>query len=120
MKRTKLMLIIISVIFISSLLLCFWMMRPAKENTVEIVQDGIVLYRFDLDTAENQQLVINYAGKTNTVLIEDGKICITDADCPDHTCVHMGWLQTEAMPIICLPNRLVIQFAQSGEAYADA
>ncbi len=118
MKRTKIFLIIAAAIFIFSLVLCFWGMRPAQTNTVEIVQDGTILYRFDLDNTENQQIEISYNGKVNTVLIENGKICIINADCPDNTCVHMGWLKSEALPIVCLPNRLVIQYTQSGEADA--
>ncbi len=116
MKRTKILLLIAVVIFTFSLTLCFWVMRPAQTNIVEIVQDGTVLYRLDLNNTENQEIEISYHGKINTVLIENGRICITNADCPDNTCVHMGWLESEAMPIVCLPNRLVIQYAQSGEA----
>lgn len=33
-----------------------------------------------------------------------------EAECPDHTCINMGWLDSAA-PIVCLPNRLVIRFA---------
>ena len=36
-------------------------------------------------------------------------------ECPDHTCVEMGWLNSET-PIVCLPNHLLIRFAKhSGE-----
>lgn len=118
MKRIKILLITAAAIFALSLAFCFWIIRPAQTNTVEIVQDGTTLYRFDLNNTENQQIEISYNGKVNTVLIENGKICITNADCPDNTCVHMGWLTAEGLPIVCLPNRLVIQYIQSGEADA--
>lgn len=115
MKRTKILLIIAAVVFALSLVLCFLETHPAQTSTVEIVQDGTILYRFDLNDTENQEIEVSYNGRINTVLIENGKICIVNADCPDNTCVHMGWLESEALPIICLPNHLVIQYAQSGE-----
>ena len=41
------------------------------------------------------------------------------ADCPDQICVHMDWL--EAAPIVCLPNRLSIQYADGeGASGLDA
>lgn len=118
MKKTKILLFIAAAIFILSFSLCLWVMHPAQTNTVEIVQDGMVLHRLDLNHTENQEIEISYHGKINTVFIENGRICIINADCPDNTCVHMGWLESEAMPIVCLPNRLVIQFVQSRETDA--
>ena len=42
--------------------------------------------------------------------IKDRQIRVKDADCPDKTCVGMGWLSSSSMPIVCLPHKLVIQF----------
>lgn len=80
---------------------------------VNIVQDGTVLYTFDLDTAQDQTLEMEYEGRINTVQIEDGSIRMLKAECPDKTCIHMGWLDSKAMPIVCLPNHLSIEFADS-------
>ena len=88
------------------------LMRPHGTD-VQIVQDGVVLYRFDLSTAENQTIDIEYDGRINTVQIENGKIRMFSADCPDHICVRMGWLESGALPIVCLPNRLVIEFTDA-------
>lgn len=84
-----------------------------KKNTVNIVRDSKVLYTFDLSKAEDTTFDIDYNGSTNTVEIKDGKIRVLKADCPDNTCVHMGWLSSSAMPIVCLPNHLVIEFAEN-------
>lgn len=61
---------------------------------------GNVLYTFDLS-------------RSNTIQIQDGKICVQAAECPDQTCVHMGYLSDSGLPIVCLPNRLVIQFSNA-------
>ena len=35
---------------------------------------------------------------------------VTDAGCPDKICVNHGELRTEMLPIVCLPNRLIITY----------
>ena len=46
---------------------------------------------------------------TNTVTVRDGKVAVTQADCPDHYCMDRGWCDS-GTPIVCLPNRLVLKF----------
>lgn len=118
MKKTTILLVIALLIFINSLIFCWLVLRPAGATEVEIVQDGTVLYRFDLAEIQNQTITVTYNGRSNTIQIQDSKICVTEAECPDHTCVHMGWLQSKAMPIICLPNRLVIRYAEGNDVDA--
>ncbi|MCB5252106.1 MAG: NusG domain II-containing protein [Candidatus Cloacimonadaceae bacterium] len=44
----------------------------------------------------------------NTVQIQDGKARMLSSDCPDKRCVRQGF--NKSMPIICLPNRIVLEF----------
>ena len=90
-----------------------WTLRMPHGTQVNIVQDGKVLFNIDLVSAENQTLEIEYEGRINTVQIENGRIRMLEAECPDKTCVHMGWLDSKAMPIVCLPNHLSIEFVDS-------
>ncbi len=51
----------------------------------------------------------------NTFQIKAGKVSMVHADCPDKRCVKQG--SSNKLPIICLPNKLVIQIkSQDGEA----
>lgn len=83
--------------------------RPDTE-LVEIVQDGEVLHRINLAQAEDQTIRVEYEGRVNGIEIKDHQIHMLEAECPDHTCINMGWLDSAA-PIVCLPNHLVIRFA---------
>lgn len=85
-------------------------MTAKPKNTVRIVSDGEVLYTIDLSTAEDTTLTIERGGHQNIVEISDRQIRVRDADCPDKTCVRMGWLSSSSMPIVCLPHKLVIEF----------
>ena len=43
------------------------------------------------------------------VEIKDGKVAVTEADCPDKICVRHGPTDQTADPIVCLPHTLVVQ-----------
>lgn len=111
-KQVKFLMIAAGAIFVLGIIGSWFVLRPTESRMIEIVQDGTVLYTFDLTTAENQEIIITSAeGSTNTVTIEDGEICISHADCPDLTCVKTGVLYSESLPIVCLPNKLIIRFS---------
>lgn len=112
-NKYKILIGVCALIFALGIVGSAVVMLLPKKNTVNIVRDSKVLYTFDLSKAEETTFDIDYNGSTNTVEIKDGKIRVLKADCPDNTCVHMGWLSSSAMPIVCLPNHLVIEFAEN-------
>lgn len=89
------------------------------KNTVNIRRDGELLYSFDLSNTEDSIIEIPYGDSMNVVEIKDGRIRVKSALCPDKTCVDTGWLSSSGMPIVCLPNHLVIEYAD-GENEVDA
>ena len=44
--------------------------------------------------------------------IQDGKIAVLEADCPDHICMAMGY-RSGGAPIACLPNGLILSFSDA-------
>lgn len=109
--RYKTLIIIIIVIFLSGVGGSLFVLFSGSTNTVNILSDGKLIESVDLNTSPDREIVVEYEGRTNTVEIKDGKIRVIDAQCPDHTCIRMGCLENAAMPIVCLPNRLVVEFA---------
>lgn len=111
-KPVKILLLTAALLLLAGILGTIFVLRPAKSRTVEIVQDGRVLYTIDLETALDGEIVITSPeGRTNTVMIENGTIRMSAAQCPDQTCVKQGVLSSESLPIVCLPHRVVIRFA---------
>ena len=51
----------------------------------------------------------------NTIRVSHGAIQVVDADCPGHDCVEQGAISDGAIPIVCLPHRLVIEIEQDDE-----
>ncbi|MCR5826081.1 MAG: NusG domain II-containing protein [Oscillospiraceae bacterium] len=89
---------------------------PVEGTVVEVVQDGVVLREIDLSAVrEAYSFVVTWPdGGSNTVLVEPGRICVAEADCPDGLCVRQGWLSDRGAPLVCLPHRLVIRLKGEG------
>lgn len=109
--KKKWPLLLVGCLLLAGILGCILVMRFPHTSTVEILQDGKLLYQRDLSQAENQIIEVEYDGRVNTIQIQDGRIRMLEADCPDHICIQMGWLDTAA-PIVCLPNHLIVQFSE--------
>lgn len=43
------------------------------------------------------------------VVIQDGTVRVSEADCPDQICVRKGATNQTADPIACLPNGLIVE-----------
>ena len=54
-----------------------------------------------------------------TAAVQDGEIYMESAECPDQICVEHGPLRPGGTPIVCLPNRLSIQWIER-DAAVDA
>ncbi len=108
-----------ALIFLGGIGGMLWNLTRSHDRQVEILQDGKILYTLDLAQAEDQTFTVTYGGRINEIEIRDHQIRVKAADCPDQICVHMDWL--EAAPIVCLPNRLSIQYADGeGASGLDA
>ena len=49
------------------------------------------------------------------VTIQDGMVFMEEANCPDQICVREGPTNQTADPIVCLPNRLVVEVCAAGD-----
>lgn len=117
-KQVKICLVLVAVIVIAAIAALLIIMQPHSKsgnenNYIEIIQDNEVLCIIDLNSESDRTFRIEYNGGWNEIKIESGTICISDADCPDRTCVKSGVLKYKNLPIICLPHRLVVRFADS-------
>ena len=85
-----------------------------SEAVVQIYQDNILVKECRLDKDETFVLEGEYQ---NVVTIKDGKIGITESNCPGTDCVHSGLVGTVGRSIVCLPNKVEIRI--TGEAEVD-
>lgn len=95
----------------------------AAGGTVAVItQDGREIQRIDLDAVEGPYTLTleGEDGGYNCVQVEPGGISITEASCPDQVCVRQGVIHNDLLPIVCLPNGLVITIeGEDGKAAVD-
>lgn len=101
--------IICGALFISAAAATLWLFSRPAGKMVRITSEGEIVAEIDLSTAKNETFEVSCSNGKNVIKIEDGTIFVSQADCPDQTCVKMGKLGG-GMPIVCLPHKLVIEF----------
>ena len=79
--------------------------EPAQQ--AQISSDGVLIRTVSLNV--DQEFTVPCGSGFNTVTVRDGRIAVTEADCPDHYCMDRGFC-SGGSPIVCLPNKLVIEF----------
>ena len=106
-------------IIVAIFVLCLSLILLPTDDTPAIKaqirsEDAVVT----VDLRQPQQLVFDAAdGGYNIVTVKDGKIAVTEANCPDQYCVKQGFCNSGEQ-IVCLPHRLVISFL--GESEIDS
>ena len=58
--------------------------------------------------AERSEIDVVGSDGFNVIEVERGRIRVADADCPGRVCVRQGWVSSGLVPIVCLPNRMVV------------
>lgn len=82
-----------------------------------ILSDGNEIERIDLSEVKKPYTFkAEYEGGYNIVSVSEGKISIIEASCPDGVCVKHGELKNEYDSIICIPNKLVIQYEEKSDS----
>lgn len=58
---------------------------------------------------KRREFLIDTGHGSNTAVIENEKITITEADCPDGICTQTGFVGKPGQSITCLPHKLHIE-----------
>lgn len=110
--KTKYWILLLSVILLLSLGLSIPLLMPGEDAAfAEIISDGQVMHVVDLNIDREIHITTANGGR-NTITVRDGKIGVTEANCPDHYCIDRG-MCSSGVQIVCLPNKLVIRFLGS-------
>lgn len=103
---------ILAILALSSSFLLIQQKNSHDENVLaEIYLNGTCIQTIQLSEVDiPYSFAVKGENGTNIIFVEQGRICVSEADCPDQICVHQGWVSGGITPIVCLPNKLVIQF----------
>ncbi|MCD8145080.1 MAG: NusG domain II-containing protein [Oscillospiraceae bacterium] len=110
--KTKTWVLLIAAVFAVLCGVSFALYHIRPQSTVaNVYQDGVCILSIDLSAVAGTETytVTDEDGHENTIEVENGRIRISEANCPDQVCVDTGWISGSLKPIVCLPVRLVIQ-----------
>lgn len=111
MRSTRFWVVLVGILLAVCLAASLWVLGGTTGSTTAYVyQGGQLLRAIDLSQVnEPYSFPVEGPAGTNTIQVEPGRIRVSHADCPDQVCVHQGWISNGVVPIVCLPNELVIQ-----------
>ena len=86
-------------------------------STVLVKIDGEVTKSYSINENRTVDIVTGDNNEfLNTLVIEDGKVYMSDADCPDKICKEHRPISYSGETIVCLPHRIVIEITAENSA----
>ena len=99
-------------------LICLLFLKQTQnisENTeaqydviIEVAGEEIVR----LPLSENTTYSIDQEDMHNLIVIEDGSVYMSEADCPSQNCVRQGKITQVGVPIVCLPHQVIVMIVE--------
>ena len=111
--------ILLLLVLVGAACAAYVLLRPAGTGVVaRITLDGELVEEIDLSAVTEPYTFTleGPGGFTNTIQVEHGRIRVLEAGCPDQVCVNQGYISDGTVPIVCLPNRLVIEIVGGGDS----
>ena len=118
-KTTKLILAALLLVVAASTAWLVFFDGSIDHPRVVIEVDGEVYYEADMRDVNGIFPVSTPNGGENRVYIQDDLVFMESANCPDQICVHQGVITDSTVPIVCLPNRVIVRI-EGGEGGLDA
>lgn len=111
--KTKTWILLFGAVFLLLAGIVVWQyLGTEPAESARIYADGRLVQTVDL--SEEGEYRIESDEGWNVLTVRDGKLAVTAASCPDGDCVRCGERNADP-PIVCLPNRVSIQFSAQGE-----
>ena len=111
-KKADIILFIVLVI-IGALLTVGSLFGSSDKTQVVITVEGEVYGTYPL--SKNKTITIEEDGRYNQVVIEDGQVHMHEANCDNQLCVKQGLISKGNIPIVCLPNLVVVMIVDGEE-----
>lgn len=95
--------------------------KQVSSPVARITRDGELIREIPLDEVEESySFVVEDEAGSNTILVEPGRIRVSEADCPDQVCVNQGFISDGTVPVVCLPHKLMIEIVGGGSEFDAA
>lgn len=86
-------------------------------KTAKIFSDNKLVRTVSLK--KDDEFKIENSNGYNIIRIESGKISVAESDCKNQICVNHGAIDNNLLPIVCVPNGLVIIVENDNRSSVD-
>lgn len=110
--------------------LALWQVQRISQSLSDpgqalVYVDQVLVHSVDLSQLDGPTTTLIETGHgKNLIEFTSDSVRVVEADCPDQICVHQGPIKTSAIPIVCLPHKVVVRLTPStqerGEDPVDA
>ncbi len=100
----------ISIIILAVFLLTVFFFLKTDGKQVVIKVDGHIFGKYSI--LSEQEIEIKTKRGINIVKIEDGKVSVSQADCPDKYCVNHIAIDKTGETVVCLPHRIIVEVVE--------
>jgi hypothetical protein len=104
-------LIVFLIVFIFALTI---LPRGKSSGIAEIYYDGALIRTVDL---KNDTTFTLEQGME--ILVASGRISVIESDCPDKICIGQGEIDRPGIPIVCVPNKILIKIRSTESSDFD-
>lgn len=118
-KAAKVILALLVLAVAASGAWIFFRDGSVEQPRVVIEVDGEVYYTNDWGDTTWVIPISNPNGGENTVQIQPDGVWMESANCPDQICVNQGIITDSSVPIVCLPNKVIVRI-EGGASQVDA
>ena len=115
-KRKKDLIFIFSILIVAVFLLLIQRVygnAQGEADMVKITVDQKLYGTYDLN--KNQTITIQNDSGINAIQIQNKKVWMEEADCPDGYCKEQGHISKNKQTIVCLPHKLVVEISDDSE-----
>ena len=120
-RNAKIILILLLAAAVLSAGFLLLQQKKVSSPVARITRDGKLIREIPLDEVEESySFVVEDEEGSNTILVELGRIRVSEADCPDQVCVNQGFISDGTVPVVCLPHKLMIEIVGGGSEFDAA
>jgi hypothetical protein len=87
-----------------------------QAREVLVTVDGAAYRRLALTDDTDETFTVETEWGYNVVIIRDGAVDVTEADCPNQICVNTKPAREIGDMIVCLPHKMVVEIVPGGGA----
>ena len=103
-------LIVIAAVSLIAIVLLIPHFLKSEKLVAEIIIDGKeTAMTYELDSIQGFRDITLPCSPEITVRMENGRICVLNAECKDKLCQKCGWLDSPGDAAVCLPAKTVIR-----------